>query len=86
MVDGAYAKQRFPSRTLKDGAIAVSRLRKDAALFDVPKPVKRRGKDRPRNNGKRLSLAHYGGHRQSAVSTAFMAKILEAVADRTQLS
>ena len=63
IVDGAYAKKPFLSRMLKAGAVVVSRLRKDAALFDLPEPVKRRGKGRPRKYGKRLSLAHRGGHR-----------------------
>ena len=48
-----------------NGAIAVSRLRKDAALWDVPPLVKRRGKGRPRKYGaNRISLARRGGHRQ----------------------
>jgi hypothetical protein len=49
IVDGAYAKKPFLSRMLKAGAVVVSRLRKDAALFDIPEPVKRRGsrKSRP---------------------------------------
>jgi len=64
IVDGAYAKKPFLSRMLKAGAVVVSRLRKDAALFDLPEPVKRRGKGRPRKYGRqRLSLAHRGGHR-----------------------
>jgi hypothetical protein len=64
IVDGAYAKKSFLSRMLKAGAVVVSRLRKDAALFDLPKPMKRRGKGRPRKYGRqRLSLAHRGGHR-----------------------
>jgi DDE superfamily endonuclease len=72
IVDGAYAKRAFLSRMLKAGAVVVSRLRKDAALFDVPAPVKRRGKGRPRKYGKRLSLAHRGGHRQGWTTTQMM--------------
>jgi hypothetical protein len=62
VADGAYAKRPFlkPLRTLL-GVTVVSRLRKDAALRDVPsKPKKgqRRGRGRPRIYGrKRLSLA-----------------------------
>jgi len=64
IVDGAYAKKPFLSRMRKAGAVVVSRLRKDAALFDLPQPVKRRGKGRPRKYGRqRLSLPHRGGHR-----------------------
>lgn len=69
IVDGAYAKRRFLSRMLKAGAVVVSRLRKDAALFGVPESVKRRGKGRPRKYGKRVSLAHRGGHRQGWTTT-----------------
>jgi hypothetical protein len=61
VADGAYAKRPFlkPLRTL--GVVVVSRLRKDAALCDLPrKPKKgrRRGPGRPPTYGKnRLSLA-----------------------------
>jgi len=64
IVDGAYAKRPFLSRMIKAGAVVVSRLRKDAALFDLPKPVKRRAKGRPRKYGeRRMWLSHRGGHR-----------------------
>jgi hypothetical protein len=61
VADGAYAKRPFlkPLRTL--GVTVVSRLRKDAALHDVPprhKKGQRRGRGRPRTYGKnRISLA-----------------------------
>jgi len=61
VADGAYAKRPFlkPLRTL--GVVVVSRLRKDAALCDVPpkrKKGQRRGPGRPRIYGKkRISLA-----------------------------
>lgn len=70
IVDGAYAKRPFLRRVLKTGAFVVSRLRKDAALFDVPKPVSRHSKGRPRKYGRnRISLAHRGGHRQGWTKT-----------------
>jgi DDE superfamily endonuclease len=67
VVDGAYAKRPFLKRALQAGTTVVSRLRKDAALWSVPKPVpagqRRRGK--PRSYGKeRLSLAKRAGHRR----------------------
>src|SRR6202162_3869020 len=40
VADGAYAKRPFLQAAAAAGAIVVSRLRKDAALFDVPPPVK----------------------------------------------
>jgi hypothetical protein len=61
VADGAYAKRPFlkPLRTL--GIVVVSRLRKDARLFDLPKKRKkgqRRGRGRPPTYGKnRFSLA-----------------------------
>jgi DDE superfamily endonuclease len=67
VADGAYAKRRFLQAAVAAGAIVVSRLRKDAALFDVPAPVKpgERRRGRPRIYGKnRISLAKRAGHRQ----------------------
>jgi hypothetical protein len=61
VADGAYAKRPFlkPLRSL--GVVVVSRLRKDAALNDLPRKRKkgqRRGPGRPPTYGKnRLSLA-----------------------------
>jgi hypothetical protein len=70
IVDGAYAKRPFLRRVLKTGVVVVSRLRKDAALMDVPQPVSRPRKGRPRKYGrKRVSLAHRGGHRQGWTKT-----------------
>jgi hypothetical protein len=42
IVDGAYGKKPFLSRMWKAGAVVVSRLRKDAALFDLPYPLARK--------------------------------------------
>lgn len=70
ITDGAYAKRPFLGRVVQAGAVVVSRLRKDAALFDVPNPPKRRGRGRPRKYGQqRLSLARRGGHRQGWTTT-----------------
>lgn len=64
VADGAYAKRPFLRRVMATGAIVVSRLRKDAALFDLPEQPPVRGKGRPRKYGtNRLSLARRGGHR-----------------------
>jgi len=64
VADGAYAKRPFLSRVTKSGAIVVSRLRKDAALFDLPEPAPARRRGRPRIYGQnRLSLSRRGGHR-----------------------
>lgn len=67
VADGAYAKRPFLQAAVAAGAIVVSRLRKDAALFDVPAAVKlgERRRGRPRIYGKNaISLAKRAGHRQ----------------------
>jgi len=64
-VDGAYAKREFLKGAKRDGFVVVARLRKDAALFDLPPvipPGQKRGRGRPRIYGKgRLSLAKRAG-------------------------
>lgn len=65
VVDGAYAKKPFLKKATKADATVVSRLRKDAALKSVPKPVPpgQRGPGRPRIYGsERISLAKRAGH------------------------
>lgn len=67
VVDGAYAKRPFLKAALAAGAIVVSRLRKDAALCDVPAPVPagKRGRGRPRTYGKnKISLAKRAGQKR----------------------
>lgn len=64
-VDGAYAKREFLKAAKRDGFVVVARLRKDAALFDLPPvipPGRKRGRGRPPIYGKgRLSLAKRAG-------------------------
>jgi hypothetical protein len=65
-VDGAYAKKVFLKAAAKAGVVVVSRLRRDAALFDVPVPVppEKRKRGKPRTYGKnRIRLAKRAGHR-----------------------
>lgn len=67
VADGAYAKRPFLKAAKAAGVIVVSRLRKDAALFDVPvaPPPGQRGRGRPRTYGKhKLSLAKRAGQRR----------------------
>jgi hypothetical protein len=66
VADGAYAKRPFIKAALAAGVIVVSRLRRDAALCDVPRAVPhgQRGRGRPRTYGKRaISLAKRAGHK-----------------------
>jgi hypothetical protein len=68
VVDGGYTKLPFLSRALAAGVVVVGRLRKDAALRDLPRPLRRgqrRGRGRPRKYGKnKLSLAKRAGQRR----------------------
>ena len=64
-VDGGYARRDFLRPAIGAKFIVVARLRKDAALFDLPvalKPGQKRGRGRPPIYGKnRLSLAKRAG-------------------------
>ena len=67
VVDGGYVKAPFLKRTLRAGVTIIGRLRKDAALRDLPRKLrrgKRRGRGRPRKYGKhKISLAKRAAHR-----------------------
>jgi hypothetical protein len=74
-VDGAYAKRVFLKAAAKARVIVVSRLRRDAALFDVPVPVPpgKRKRGKPRTYGKkRISLAKRAGHRSGWQTETFV--------------
>ena len=65
VVDGGYVKRPFLRRALKTGVTIVGRLRKDAALRDLPREPKRRGRGRPRKYGKnKISLAKRAGRKR----------------------
>lgn len=65
--DGAYAKRRFLRAAAEQGVIVVSRLRKDAHLRTLPRPVprgkKRRGRP-PKYGKERIDLAKRAGQRR----------------------
>jgi hypothetical protein len=65
VVDGGYTKKPFLKPAIATGATVVGRLRKDAALCDLPPPLRRgqrRAPGRPRKYGKnRISLAKRAG-------------------------
>ena len=68
-VDGGYTKRPFLKRVLSfGGVVIVGRLRKDAALRDLPPKVvrgQRRGRGRPRKYGKKkISLAKRAGQKR----------------------
>ena len=68
VVDGGYTKAPFLRRALRAGVTIIGRLRKDAALRDLPQKPRRgqrRGPGRPRKYGKnKISLAKRAAHRQ----------------------
>lgn len=69
IVDGGYTKRPFLRRVLRQGKVVViGRLRKDAALRDLPagpRKGQRRGRGRPRKYGaNKLSLAKRAGHQR----------------------
>jgi hypothetical protein len=65
VADGAYAKRPFLKAARQAGIIVVSRLRKDAALWSVPVPAKRKGPGRPRKYGTQaISLAKRAGQKR----------------------
>jgi len=73
VADGAYAKRPFVKAVLQAGVVLVSRLRKDAALWNLPTPPRRgerpkRGR-KPKYGSKAISLAkraaHQGGWQQA---------------------
>lgn len=64
VADGAYAKRPFLKPLRMAGVTIFSRLRKDAAIYDVPVPPEKRGRGRPPKYGKkRLHLAPRAAHR-----------------------
>jgi hypothetical protein len=67
VVDGGYVKAPFLKRALRTGATVIGRLRKDAALRDLPRKLrcgKRRRRGRPPKYGKnKISLTKRAAHR-----------------------
>jgi len=74
VVDGAYAKRVFLHRALAAGVVVVSRLRKDAALWNLPVPATRgrTRRGRPRKYGaQRIDLAKRAGQSRGWQSGEF---------------
>lgn len=71
-VDGAYAKRPFLRAAREESVTVVSRLRKDAHLRTLPRPVKRgqKRRGRPRKYGKeRINLAKRAGQQRGWQTT-----------------
>ena len=58
VTDGGFTKEGFLKPSIAAGATVVSRLRSDAALHRLVKPVKKRKRGRPRKYGQRIYLSH----------------------------
>jgi len=58
VTDGGYTKVGFLKPAIRARATVITRLRKDAALCSLAKPVKKRRRGRPRKYGKRINLCH----------------------------
>ena len=78
VADGAYAAKPFLAPLLDLGVVVVSRLRKDACLYELPPEVKTRGPGRPCTYGKKkLSLAKRAGHHQGWESKTYRCRGVE---------
>lgn len=72
VADGAYAKKPFLSKARALAITVVSRLRKDAALWSLPKPRKPGQRGRPARYGTQaFDLAKRAGHQQGWQSETF---------------
>jgi len=56
VTDGGFTKAAFLKPVITLGVTVITRLRKDAALCDLLKPVKKRRRGRPRKYGRRINL------------------------------
>ena len=64
VTDGGYTKAGFLKPSIKAGVTIVTRLRRDAALHSLVKPVQKRRRGRPRKYGKRINLRHKAANRK----------------------
>lgn len=76
-VDGAYAARPFLDPVLACGAIVVSRLRKDAALYDLPPERKPRQPGRPPKYGDKISLKKRAAHPEGWQSITYNCRGVE---------
>ncbi len=75
VVDGAYAARPFLRPVLELGIVVVSRLRKDACLYDLPSKPDPHGRGRPRIYGKnKISLAKRAAHKQGWQTVSYLCR------------
>jgi hypothetical protein len=78
-VDGAYAAQPFLKPIIGLGIVVVSRLRKDACLYDLPEKRDPRRRGRPPVYGKnRIHVAKRAAHRQGWQTITYHCRGVEA--------
>ncbi len=65
VTDGGFTKAGFLKPVITMGVTVITRLRKDAALHSLVKPVKKRKRGRPRKYGQRIYLQDEVAKRQS---------------------
>jgi hypothetical protein len=58
VTDGGFTRASFLKPVVKMGVVVITRLRKDAVLYDELKQPKKRKRGRPRKYGKRIKLAN----------------------------
>ena len=75
VMDGAYAASKLLRELLKLKVQVISRLRRDAQLFDLPTP--RRGRGRPRIYGNRISLVKRAGQSRGWQTITFLCRGVE---------
>ena len=81
VADGAYAARPFLDAVLASGVTVVSRLRKDAKLFDLP-PARTPGqRGRPCKYGPQLSLPKRAAHRDGWQSIVYKCRGVEVTRD-----
>lgn len=75
VADGAYAANPFLRPLLKEGIVVVSRLRRDAKLFDLPSEPKPGQRGRHRIYGvNRIHLAKRAGHPEGWTSITYQCR------------
>jgi hypothetical protein len=57
VTDGGYTRRGFLKPVISAGVTVISRLRCDASLYDIVKPVNKRKQGRPRKYGQRIYLS-----------------------------
>ena len=72
VTDGGFTKAGFLKPVITMGVTVITRLRKDAALHSLVKPVKKRKRGRPRKYGKRIYLQDEVAKRQGWFSINVM--------------